>query len=93
LLQNARNGAVSVEQALEHIADAQEQIRQVRALLCRLEDHNEDLPLKERCAEALSSTDDPSPEAIHDRADLETAMTTLENTIWNTFLGSGQRRG
>ena len=92
LLQNAQRGAVTVERALEQIADAHEQIRQVRALLGRLGNHDKGLPIKEQCAETLAKKGGTTSETVKDRADLEAAMATLENTIWNTFLGSGQRR-
>jgi len=92
LLQNAERGAVTVERALEQIAGAREQIRQVRALLDRLGNRDEDLPIKERCAEILAAEDGTNSETIKDRADLEAAMASLEKTIWNTFLGSGKRR-
>jgi Fe-S-cluster containining protein len=91
LLQNAQRGAVTVEQALEQIVDAREQIRHVRAMLRRLGNRDEGLPIKERSAETLAAEGGTASE-IKDRSDLETAMTTLENTIWNTFLGSGKRR-
>jgi Fe-S-cluster containining protein len=92
LLQNAQRGAVTVERALEQIADAREQIRQVRVMLGGLGNRDEDLPIKERCAETLAEEGVSTSETIKDRADLEAAMATLENTIWNTFLGSGKRR-
>ena len=92
LLQNAQSGTVTVERALEHIADAREQIGQVRAMLGRLGNRDEDLPIKERCAETLAAKGGTTAEAIKERADLEAAMATLETTIWNTFLGSGQPR-
>ena len=91
LLQNAQRAAVTVERALEQIADAKEQIRRVRGMLGRLGNRDESLPIKERCAETLAEGA-TTPEAIRERADLEAAMSTLENTIWNTFLGSGERR-
>ena len=93
LLQSAQRGAVTVERALEQIADAREQIRQVRAMLGRLGNRGEGLPIKERCAETLGAEGGTTAATIKDRADLEVAMATLANTIWNTFLGSGQRRG
>jgi hypothetical protein len=92
LLQSAERGSVTVERALEHIADAREQILQVRALLDRLGNRDLALPIKERCAETLAAEGETTSEAIKDRADLEARIATLENTIWNTFLGSGQRR-
>lgn len=91
LLQNAQRGAVTVERALQQISDAREQIRQVRAMLHHLGNRDEALPIKERCADTLAAEGGTS-ETIKKRADLEAAMAALENTIWNTFLGSGQRR-
>jgi Fe-S-cluster containining protein len=91
LLQNAQGGSVTVERAMELIADAKEQIRQVRALLERLGNRDEDLPIKERCAETLAAEGGASPETIKGRADLEAAMATLESTIWHTFFGGGQK--
>ena len=92
LLQNAKRGAVTVEHALEQIADARAQIQHVRVMLDRLGNHDEELPIKERCAETLGADDGTHPESIQDRADLESAMATLETTIWNAFLGSGKPR-
>src|SRR5690242_4947322 len=46
LLQNAQSGAVTVERAAEQIADARDQIRQVRVLLERLGNREESLPIK-----------------------------------------------
>jgi Fe-S-cluster containining protein len=91
LLQNAQVGAVTVERAMEQIADARDQIRQVRALLGRLGNRDESLPIRERCAETLAA-EGGTPSQIKDRANLEAAMATLEDTIWNRFLGSGRRR-
>ena len=92
LLQTAERGGVTVERALEQIADAREQIRNVRSLLGRLGNRDESLPIKERCAETLARAEHSNREGIAARAELESAMATLEDTIWNTFLGSGKRR-
>jgi hypothetical protein len=92
LLQNAQGGTTTVERALEQIADAREQIRHVRALLSRLGNRDEELPIRERCAETLAAEGGATPETIRDRAELEAAMAALENMIWNTFLGSGRPR-
>src|SRR5207237_7457483 len=77
---------------------AEEQCYRIRtrtAGLCScpgLGNRDEDLPVKERCAETLAAEGGTTSEAIQDRAELEAAMATLENAIWNTFLDSGQRR-
>jgi Fe-S-cluster containining protein len=92
LLQDAQRGAVTVERALEQIAGAREQIQQVRTMLRRLGNRDEGLPIKERCAETLAADGGRSTETIKGRSDLAVAMATLEDTIWNTFLGSGKRR-
>jgi Fe-S-cluster containining protein len=92
LLQSAQQGAVTVEQALEQIADAREQIRRVRAMLDGLGNRDESLPIKERCAETLAAEGSTTPAMVKARAELKAAMATLEDTIWNAFLGSGQRR-
>jgi len=92
LLQNAESGSITVDQALEQIVDAREQIQQVRAMLGRLGNRDVRLPIKERCAETLAAEGGTTSE-IKERAELEAAMTHLENTIWNSFLGDGQRRG
>ncbi len=91
LLQNAQGGTVTVARALEQITDAKDQIRQVRAMLGGLGNRDASLPLKERCAETLAA-EGGTAETIEARAELEAAMTTLEDTIWNTFLGSGKPR-
>jgi Fe-S-cluster containining protein len=92
LLQNAQSGAVTVERALQQIADAHEQIRQVRALLGRLGNRHVGLPLKERCTETLAADGVTTSETAKDRAQLEAAMATLEDMTWHSFLGSGRRR-
>jgi hypothetical protein len=89
LLQETRSGAVPVERALERIADAQAQIRRVRALLGELGMGRTRLPLKERCAAALSRDVPVTPEVERLRAELDAAVRTLERTIETTFLGRG----
>ena len=92
LLQNTQSGAVTVERAVEQIADAREQIQRVRAILDRLGIRDVNLPIEELCAEMLDLEGGRTTNAIKDLAGLEDAMATLENTVWNTFLGSGRRR-
>lgn len=92
LLQNAQRGAVTVERALDEIADARGQVRLVHALLRRLGNRDVDLPIRERCAEALAEEGRSNSRTIAARAKLEAAMRALEKSIGHTFLGSGKRR-
>ena len=86
LLQEAQRGAVTVEQALAHIARARAQVRHVKALLARMETRPANLPIAERCAEAIAATSGASAEATLRCADLETAMAAVAHTIRTTFL-------
>jgi len=89
LLQDTRNGAVSVDRALLHIADAHHRIAQVKTLISQLGHRDARLPLKERCAEALSRDVGADPEAQRKQAELEAAMSGVETLILNTFMGGG----
>ena len=89
LLQNVRRGAVGVEQAERHIADALAQIGRVKVLLAELGQHGTPLPLKERVAEALSVASEESVAAQRTRAELESAMSKVETMLSTTFLGGG----
>ncbi len=93
LLQNAQHGAITVERATQHISDAKQEIERVRELLLQLGQRDVRLPLKERCAEALAGEADATPEVNRKREELEAAMSAVEKTIWQTFLGSGEHRG
>lgn len=92
LLQDARRGAVTAGRAVEQIADARAQIRRVRELLARLGQRDSRLPLKERCEEALAAGGRATTETVRLRAELRAAMSAVERTLWNTFLGTGRRR-
>ena len=87
LLQDARSGAVTVEQALVHISDALAETQRVRTLLVQLGEKHERLPLNERCADILARDATGHPGMRRKQTQLETAMTTLENHIQRTFLG------
>jgi Fe-S-cluster containining protein len=89
LLQNVRRGAVTVERAEEHIAEALDRIRQVKELMLQLGQRDERLPLKERCAEALIRDVPANPEVNRKRAELEVAMSAVEKLIRKRFLGAG----
>lgn len=89
LLQDAREGTVGVERALEHIAEALEHTRRVRTLLVQLGEPNARLPLNERSAMALARDMTGRPGMRRKQTQLEAAMTALENRIQTTFLGRG----
>ena len=68
------------------IAAARKRIERVRELIAQLGRHDERLPLKERCAEALAVEAGSSPEVNRKRAELEAAMSAVERLIRKTFL-------
>jgi hypothetical protein len=89
LLQEARRGAVTVERAMEQIAEARKRIGTVKDLLAQLGEPDVRLSLKERCAEALSREPSAIPGVNQKRTELETAMSAVERLIRKTFLGVG----
>jgi hypothetical protein len=91
LLQDVRRGAVGVEQAKVQIADGLKQIGRVKMLMAQLGESYGRLPLGERCAEMLAKDGDADPEVDRKRAELEAAMSGVEEMIRKRFLGEGQR--
>ena len=89
LLQEVKRGAVGVERAKEKIAEALQRIERVKELIVQLGPGDERLPLKERCVEALALSEEVAadPETKRKRAELQAAMTSVENLIQKTFLG------
>jgi hypothetical protein len=89
LLQDVRRGAVDVERAKEHIADALRRIKRLRELALALGQGDDRLPLKERCAEALAQANEvaPNPALDRKRAELEAGMAAVEEAIRKRFLG------
>ena len=92
LLQDVRRGIVRVEWAGEKIADVLKRVGRVRARMADLEHRDGHLPLAESCAEALAMDADSHPEASRKRAELEAAMSALEELLCRTFLDDGGRR-
>ena len=86
LLQNARRGAVTVDDALARISDARAQVQLVRALLAKVEAHAARMPLAERVAEAIAGAESTS-RAPRTVTELDAAMAALTRTIRSTFLG------
>jgi hypothetical protein len=91
LLQDVRRGAVGEERARKHISEALSRIGRVRQLLAHLGQHDQRLPLKERCAEALAKGPSAKPEVNRKRAELEAEMSGVEGLIGRVFLRSGKR--
>ncbi len=89
LLQQVRRGVVGLDQAQAKIAEALDRIKSVRDLVVQLGPGNEQLPLKERCAEAreLSEHRATEPQTNRKRVELQAAMTSVERLIQETFLG------
>jgi len=86
LLQDVRDGAVSVERAREHVMDALARIRRVRALLVELGQRDQHLPLAERCADTLAREGAATPAVRRKQAQLELAMSGLSKLLRRTFL-------
>ena len=89
LLQEVKRGAVGVNRAKEKIAEALKRIERIKELIVQLGPGDERLPLKERCVEALALSEEVAadPETNRKRAELQFAMTSVENLIQKTFLG------
>jgi hypothetical protein len=84
LLQRVRRGEVSVARAAARVVSARAQADAVRALLAEVEPRPRRLPLRERCADALTSR---RTHALGLGPALGAAMARLERTIARTFLG------
>ena len=89
LLQEVKRGVVGVARAQAKISDALQRIERVQQLIVELEAGDERLPLKERCAEALSLAEEITADRGKTRkhAELQAAMTAVERLIQETFLG------
>lgn len=89
LLQEVQRGTVGIEQGKEKIAEALKQIARVKELIVDLGQSDERLSLKERCLEALEISEmlATDPEVNRKRAELETAMASVEGLVQKTFLG------
>jgi hypothetical protein len=86
LLQDVGRGAVDVERAKAQIAEARKRIERVRHLMAQLGQHDRSLPLSESCAEALAKDADSDPKVNRRRAELEAAISDVEDLLRDTFL-------
>jgi hypothetical protein len=91
LLQDVRRGRVDEERAGKQIAETLKRIGRLRNQMARLGQRGGRLPLGESCAETLARDADTHPQVNRKRADLETAMSTMEELLRKTFLEGGRR--
>ena len=91
LLQDARRGTAGVERAVEQIAQARKRIGRMRNRMARLGRHDGHLPLRECCDQVLARDPDPVPQVSRKRAELEAAMSAVEESLRKTFLDGGGR--
>ena len=92
LLQDARSGAVSVEAARKRIAETLAGIQRAKVLLARMDRTQRNLPLRERCAEALARMPDGRALTNRRRAELGSTMAKVEGRIRKHFLRSEASR-
>lgn len=93
LLQQTRRGTITVAGAAARIAAARRQVRRVTTLLAALESTDDQrLPLRERCMEALAVERAATLHVRRTRTRLQAAMSVLDETMHDTFLGAGPRR-
>jgi uncharacterized protein len=90
LLQQVKRGAVSIDRAKETIAKTLSQIEAIRGLIGQLcgKHADEQLPLKERVAEALAISEEfaTGQKQSQIRMHLQNAMSSIEKVIHGTFL-------
>ena len=91
VLQDVRRGTAGVERAGEQVAEALKRIGRVREQMAHLGQRDGRLPFRESCAEALARDADADPEVNRKRAELEAAMSVVEELIRKTFLDGGGR--
>jgi Fe-S-cluster containining protein len=89
LLQHVRRGTAGVGQAEEQVAEALKRIGRVRELMAHLGQRDRHLPLRESCAETLARDADADPQVNRKRAELEAAMSAMEELIRKRFLDGG----
>ncbi len=86
LLQDARQGLVTVDVALARIATAKQQIRKVEGILARAERRPVALPLAERIADAVDAEPGATVSSRRRLRALEAASDELSRTLRATFL-------
>jgi len=88
LLQEAKRGAVSVDEARKKIAEVLRRIERVKELIGQLGASDDRLPLKERCAEALVLSAEGRVDSGRNRKrdELEDTMAGVERLLQESFL-------
>jgi len=84
-LEGVLKGEIPEDAAMEKIHEARRRSDQVRELLKMLGDERTNRPLATRCAGVFTPPLDPSPQAEAWRAELRSAMESLEETLATDF--------
>lgn len=82
LLQRAKRGQISIATATRQINHTLKLVQQIHALLAAMPETESNLPLKERCLEALALAEPDSTNSIA----LEAAVASLDKAINKLFL-------
>lgn len=86
LLQDARNGLITLDQSLAEIGRARRQVQLVDKLLTALKTGQRKMPLAERYSDGIAEARGRGPDTARLCEDLEAAMNALMHTIRTTFL-------
>jgi Fe-S-cluster containining protein len=84
LLQRAKRGQISIATATRQIDDTLKLVQQIHALLATMPETESNLPLKERCLEAMTLAEPDSTNSIA----LEAAVASLDDAVNKLFLQS-----
>ena len=92
LLKRVKNAEIPIQRAVKAIVEARREIVSVRALLERLGQKDEHLPLSRRCAKVISQPIDltASEEEIELRGELLLAISKLTSILQRDFLVGSQ---
>ena len=88
LLQNAKRGNIRVDDAMTTINHTLAHVSRMKELCLRLDPTENNLPLREKCIEALSQPTDCDDDEVNEvRSELAKAMDTMATIVHEEFLG------